>query len=91
MIKKCPIVINNSALTVVDFDGELVQFQSIRNINAKSVNVLFEDGKYSIVKDMPKKLAEEKPRKKSKKENNQEDKSKQEDADKGLYSSYIKG
>lgn len=50
MIKKCKVILNNDAVTVVDFDGVEVQFPSI-NKETKYVNVLFDDNKYSIVDD----------------------------------------
>lgn len=53
MIKECPVIINNKALVVVNFDGIDIQFPPIGK-NVKTLNVKFEDGKYSIVKDAEK-------------------------------------
>lgn len=50
MIKECPVIINNEAVSVVNFDGIDIQFPSLGK-NVKKVNVKFEDGNYSIVKD----------------------------------------
>lgn len=53
MIKECPVIINNDAVSVVRFDGIDVQFPSVgKNVN--KVNVKFENGRYSIVKDVEK-------------------------------------
>lgn len=48
MIKDCRIVLNNEAVTVVRFDDIDIQFPSIHK-DAKSVRVLYQGGKYSIV------------------------------------------
>ena len=48
MIKECPVILNNDAITVVKFNGEEVQFPSIQK-DEKKVSVKFEDGKYTIV------------------------------------------
>lgn len=53
MIKECPVIINNKALSVVNFDGIDIQFPPIGR-NVKTLNVKFEDGKYTIVKDAEK-------------------------------------
>lgn len=50
MIKECPVIMNNEAVSVVSFDGIDIQFPCLGK-NIKKVNVKFEDGKYSIVKD----------------------------------------
>lgn len=50
MIKECPVIMNNEAVSVVSFDGIDIQFSCLGK-NIKKVNVKFEDGKYSIVKD----------------------------------------
>lgn len=50
MIKECPVIINNDAVSVVRFDGIDIQFPPVGK-NVKSVNVEFNDGKYAIVID----------------------------------------
>lgn len=49
MVKECPVIINNDAVTVVRFDGIDIQFPSVNQENVKTLNVKFENGKYSIV------------------------------------------
>ena len=49
MIKECPVIENNDAVTVVRFDGNDIQFPSVGQEGAKTLNVKFENGKYSIV------------------------------------------
>ena len=48
MIKECPVIINNDAVTVVRFGDTDVQLSSIMK-DTKTVNVKYENGKYSIV------------------------------------------
>ena len=48
MIKECKVILNNDAITVVRFDDTDVQFSSIAK-DAKTVNVKYDNGKYSIV------------------------------------------
>lgn len=51
MVKKCQVLLNNSAVTVFKFDDVTVQAPSI-NRDAEYVNVLFdEDHFYTIVDD----------------------------------------
>ena len=50
MIKFCPVIKNNAAITVFDFDGMIVQVPAIGR-KADRVNVKFEDGKYEVVAD----------------------------------------
>lgn len=50
MLKKCLVLINNPAVTVVKFDDKEVQLPSIHR-EASFVNVLFENGKYTVVAD----------------------------------------
>ena len=49
MVKDCPVIINNDAVTVVRFDGNDIQFPSVRQEGIKTLNVKFENGNYSIV------------------------------------------
>lgn len=49
MVKECPVIMNNDAVTVVRFDGNDIQFPSVGQEGAKTLNVKFENGKYSIV------------------------------------------
>ena len=51
MIKECPVIINNDALSVVKFDDIDIQLPPLGK-NTKNVNVSFDNGKYSIVKDI---------------------------------------
>ncbi len=48
MIKKCKVIINNEAVTVIRFGNIEVQIPSIHK-KADYVNVLYENGKYKIV------------------------------------------
>ena len=48
MIKECPVIINNDAVTVVKFGDTDIQFPSIAK-DIKKVNVKYDNGKYSIV------------------------------------------
>ena len=51
MVKKCPVLLNNSAVTVFKYDDISVQAPSI-NRDANYVNVLFDkDHFYTIVDD----------------------------------------
>lgn len=51
MILKCKVEINNDLVTVVDYNGNLVQIPSIHNKDADFVNVWFDDGHYKVVAD----------------------------------------
>lgn len=51
MIKECPVIINNDDVTVVKFDGTDIQFPSVNNDGIKTLNVKFDNGKYSIVNE----------------------------------------
>jgi len=50
MVKKCEVLINNEAVTVINFDGREVQIPSIKN-DIDYVNILYKDGKYIVVGD----------------------------------------
>lgn len=50
MIMKCPVILNNDAVTVFKFNDIDVQVASIKR-QATHVNVLFENGRYTIVAD----------------------------------------
>lgn len=52
MIKECPVIENNDAVTVVRFGDTDVQFSSIAK-DAKTVKVKYDNGKYSIVDPDP--------------------------------------
>ena len=78
-IKACKVLINNAAVTVVDFDGIQVQLPAIGE-DAKTVWVECDDGKYTMVNEVfqtaltveiedeaPEKVEEAKPVKKSRK------------------------
>ncbi len=60
MIKECPVLLNNEAVTVVKYGDAEIQFPSIKK-DAKKVNVKFDNGKYSIVDDAAKAEPEIKP------------------------------
>lgn len=62
MVKTCSVILNNDAVTVINYDGIEVQIPSIRR-NVKTVKVLYKDNKYIVVDDDYK---EEKPEKKEK-------------------------
>ena len=49
MIIKCKVELNNDLVTVINYDGNLVQIPSIKDKNAKFVNVWFNDGHYKVV------------------------------------------
>ena len=66
MVKNCRILINNDAVTVVDFDGVEVQLPSIQR-EARFVKVCETNGIYSVVEDSyiePVMEVTEKPKKK---------------------------
>lgn len=50
MVVKCPVLLNNAAVTVILFNGKEVQIPAIKR-QADSVNVKFENGKYTVVAD----------------------------------------
>ena len=50
MTMRCPVILNNDAVTVFRFGGVDVQVTSIKR-PATYVNVLYENGKYTIVAD----------------------------------------
>jgi len=50
MIQKCPVLLNNEAVTVIKYDNVEVQVPSIER-DAQYVNVSFENGKYTVVED----------------------------------------
>ena len=50
MVKKCKVILNNNAITVIDYDGKEVQIPSIKK-NVQMVNVVFDNGKYIVVDD----------------------------------------
>ena len=62
MIKECPVILNNEAVTVVRYDDITIQFPSIKH-DAKKVFVNYENDKYTIVDKMP----DEKPKTTAKK------------------------
>lgn len=67
MVKKCNILINNDAVTVINYDGVKVQIPSIHK-DAKTVNVILENNKYIVVGDdyiEPNTKTVSKPRKKT--------------------------
>ena len=51
MILKCKVELNNDLVTVINYDGNLVQIPSIQNKDAKFVNVWLNDGHYKVVPD----------------------------------------
>ena len=63
MVKTCSVILNNEAVTVINYDGIEVQIPSIRR-EAKTVKVLLKDNKYIVVdddyKEQPKKVEEDK-------------------------------
>lgn len=78
MILKCKVELNNDLVTVIDYNGNLVQIPSIKDKNAKFVNVWFNDGHYKVVADdfvEPVKDTEDdgKPAKKAKKKTTSKD------------------
>lgn len=50
MIKNCKVLINNEAVTVIDFDGTEVQIPAIKK-KVNTVRVLKENDKYTVVND----------------------------------------
>lgn len=50
MVKNCRVLINNEAVTVIEYDGVLVQIPAI-NREAKNVNVILQNGRYIVVND----------------------------------------
>ena len=51
MIIKCKVELNNDLVTVINYDGNLVQIPSIQDKDAKFVNVWLNDGHYKVVPD----------------------------------------
>lgn len=47
MIKKCNVILHNSACTVVDYDGKHIQLPSLTNDNV--VYVKYENQRYELV------------------------------------------
>lgn len=50
MIKKCKVLINNTLVTVIDYDGVLIQLPSIKD-NLEYVNVKKIGNRYIITQD----------------------------------------
>ncbi len=50
MIKECKVLINNDAVTVVDFDGHEIQIPAIHKA-ADTVKIALENGRYKLVDD----------------------------------------
>ena len=50
MVKECKVLINNDAVTVIEYDDIKVQVPSIHRI-ANTVKVLYKNGKYTVVDD----------------------------------------
>lgn len=68
MVKNCPVILNNDAVTVIEFDGVKVQLPSI-NKDAEKVCVSFENGRYEIVSESKNITSEITEEKESRKEN----------------------
>lgn len=69
MVKNCRVLINNEAVTVIEYDGVLVQIPAIHR-EAKNINVILQNGRYIVVNDNYKELmasAAEKQKKKANK------------------------
>lgn len=52
MIKQCPVIINNGAVTVIKFGDIDVQLTYCNKKDIKTLNVKFENGQYSIIDDI---------------------------------------
>jgi len=72
MIKNCSVVINNDAVTVFDYDGNLVQIPSIQR-NADSLNIKYENGKYIVLSENIDSIVKDNDTKKAKKNKKQLD------------------
>lgn len=57
MIKRCPVLLNNAAVTVVKYDDTDVQLPAVGR-DMKYLEVDFTDGKYEIVDGKQKKVVE---------------------------------
>ncbi len=69
MVKNCRVLINNEAVTVIEYDGVLVQIPAIHR-EARYVNVILQNGRYIVVDDdykEPVASVTEKPKKKANK------------------------
>lgn len=69
MVKNCRVLINNEAVTVIEYDGVLVQIPAIHK-ETKNVNVILQDGRHIVVDDdyeEPVAEVTEKPKKKANK------------------------
>ena len=49
-MKICRVLLNNEAVTVVDYDGTKVQIPAIHR-DAKTVKVILKNGRYTVVDD----------------------------------------
>lgn len=50
MVKNCNVLINNEAVTVIDYDGVQVQIPAIHK-DTRTVKVVLENGHYIVVDD----------------------------------------
>lgn len=50
MVKNCNVLINNEAVTVIDYDGVQVQIPAIHR-DTRTVKVVLENGRYTVVDD----------------------------------------
>lgn len=60
MVKECPIILNNEAVTVVDFNGVHIQFPSIKK-DVATIPVYKENGKYLLEKPVEAKVENSEP------------------------------
>lgn len=68
MAKKCPITLNNGAVTCFMYGDIEVQAPAIADKNATEVEVEYKDGKYTIVEDKKKETVIEDVKTEDKKE-----------------------
>ncbi len=75
MVKECIVKLNNETVTVIEYDGILVQIPAIHR-EARYVNVILQSGRYIVVDDdykEPVASVTEKPKKKANKKTTNEE------------------
>ena len=51
MVKNCKVILNNEAVTVVEYDDVEVQLPSIHKKKADFIKVIAKDGTYAVVEE----------------------------------------
>lgn len=58
-MKECPVILNNDAVTVIQYGDKKVQIPSIK-MNTKTVMIEYKNGHYSIAKKQDKTVQKKK-------------------------------